>query len=302
MGKASSAKKVARAARAGGNRRAGQRRALGFPVAIGVVIVIGLLLIFVARDRRNANAFPRANADHVHSTVDVYTCVSEGAPSVTTTTVPGATDSTASGDTTTTTTTPTSTTLMAESDVHGEFAAPLADVKADELGIHSHGDGLIHIHPFANTSAGRNATMGIFLDQVGVSITDTTLTLPSGTSFTEGTTKCEGGKDGVVQIAKWDKAADAATGGKPNQIFTSGFDKIRLGENQAYMIAFMPDGSTLKAKSDVLTRIGTVSDLGSATSSGSSGPSSESSGAPSSDSGSSSTEPTSTSGSGSSGP
>src|SRR3954447_18743627 len=119
MGKASSAKKVARAARAGGNRRAGQRRALGFPLAIGAVIIVGLLLIFVARDRRNANAFPEANKDHVHSAVDVYTCVLEAAPSVTTTTtVPGSTDTTAPGDTTTTST-PTSTTVMAESDVHG---------------------------------------------------------------------------------------------------------------------------------------------------------------------------------------
>src|SRR3954454_15390431 len=145
MGKASSAKKVARAARADGNRRAGQRRALGFPLAIGAVIVVGLLLIFVARDRRNANAFPVANKDHVHSTVDVYTCVLEPAPSVTTTTtVPGSTDPAASGDTTTTSSTvPTSTTLMAENDVHGQFGAPVADVNPDELGIHSHGDGLI---------------------------------------------------------------------------------------------------------------------------------------------------------------
>jgi len=273
MGKASSAKKVARAARAGGNRRAGQRRALGFPLAIGVVIVVGLLLIFVARDRRNANAFPEANKDHVHSAIDVYTCVLQPAPSVTTTTtVPGSTDSTASGDTTTTTesttttTTPTSTTLMAESDVHGEFAAPLADVKPDELGIHSHGDGLIHIHPFVNSAAGRNATLGVFIDQVGVSMTDNELVLPDGSIFTEGKNLCEGGKEGIVQVAKWNSATDAANGAKPDTIFTDGFDKIRLGANQAYMIAFMPSGSTFKAKPDVAQRIANVSDLNPSTS------------------------------------
>jgi hypothetical protein len=247
MGKASSAKKVARAARAGGSRRAGQRRALGFPTAVALVIVVGLLLILFARDRRNANAFPRANHDHVHSAIDVYTCVEDKAAETT-------------PDSTTTTTAPTNTTQLASGDVHGEFQPGLTDVKADALGIHSHGDGLMHIHPFTSAAAGRNATMGVFLDQVGVSITDTTLTLPGGT-FTEGTTKCEGGKDGVVQVAKWDKASDAAKGDKPNQIFTSGFDKIRLSQNQAYMIAFMPEGSTLKAKSDVVDRIAKVSDL-----------------------------------------
>src|SRR3954447_5881581 len=297
MGKASSAKKVARAARAGGNRRAGQRRALGFPLAIGAVIIVGLLLIFVARDRRNANAFPEANKDHVHSTVDVYTCVLEPAPSVTTTTtVPGASDSTASGDATTTTesttstTSPTATTQMAEADVHGVFGAPLADVKPDELGIHSHGDGLIHIHPFASSAAGRNATLGVFLDQVGVTMTDDELVLPDGSSFTEGRNVCEGGKQATVQVAKWNSAQDAANGAKPDQIFTSGFNKIRLGANQAYMIAYLPEGSTFKARSDVAERIARVSDLGAASSAASSASNSESNASIGS-SGSSSSDP-----------
>ncbi len=251
--------------------------------------MVGLLLVVFARERRDANAFPRANQDHVHSAVDVYTCVEDKAAeaATTTTTVPGSTSSdtgsTTTTESTTTTTLPdTSTTLMAEGDVHGEFQPALADVKSDALGIHSHGDGVIHIHPFASSAAGRNAQMGIFLDQVGVSITDTALTLPSGTSFTEGTTKCEGGRDGEVQIAKWDKASDAANGAKPNQIFKTGFDKIRLGENEAYMIAFMPDGSAFKAKPDVYDRIAKVSDL----------PQNSSSSAPSTDSSTSSTSST----------
>src|SRR4051812_43017743 len=146
MGKASSAKKVARAARAGGSRRAGQRRALGFSVAVGLVIVVGLLPVVFARERRHANALPRANQDHVHSALDIYTCVADtsGETTTTTTTVPGET---------TTTPPETSTTQLGSNDVHGEFQAAPADVKADELGIHSHGDGLIHIHPFTSSAA-----------------------------------------------------------------------------------------------------------------------------------------------------
>src|SRR5437879_904590 len=149
MGKASSAKKVARAARAGGSRRAGQRRQLGFPILVGLVLVIGVLIVLVARDRRNADAFPQAHKDHIH------------------------------------------------------------------------------------------ATLGVFLDQVGISMTDTALQLTGGKSFTEGTTKCEGGKDGIVQVAKWDHANEAASGADPNQIITSGFDKIRLGANESFVIAFL---------------------------------------------------------------
>src|SRR5690242_1870284 len=97
MGKASSAKKVARAARAGGNRRSGQRRAIGFPATIVGVIVVGLLLVFFARDRRDANAFPRVG-DHVHSTIDIYTCAAGTDASATTTTTTTAPPASGSSD------------------------------------------------------------------------------------------------------------------------------------------------------------------------------------------------------------
>jgi hypothetical protein len=274
MGKASSAKKVARAARAGGNRRAGQRRNLGFPVVIGVILVLGLLLVFFARERRNADAFPKANVDHVHAAIDIYTCVVDtAASSGTTTTVPTASaaassapgdssTTTSTSETTTSTSTPSSTptTQAAPTDVHGEFQPAPQDATKDVLGIHTHGDGLMHIHPFKDSVAGRKATLGVFLDQVGISMTDSTLQLTGGT-FKEGTTKCEGGKDGTLQVAKWDHASDAAKGNKPNQILKAGFDKIRLGADEAFTIAFLPDGSTVPAKPDVETRIKNVTDV-----------------------------------------
>ena len=277
MGKASSAKKVARAARAGGSHKTGQRRPLAFPLAIGAVVLIGLVLVLFARDRRNADAFPRANQDHVHAAYDTYVCVPDAAPApaaapAPTTTAapdPAAPSTTAAPDTTTTapadttTTTPTSTTVAAPGDVAGQFLPPFPDSTApDTLGIHTHGDGLIHIHPFTDSVAGRKATLGVFLDRVGVSLTDDTMTLPDGTVYKEGTTKCQGGKDGQLQVAKWNSATDAAAGKKPNEIFTTGFDKIRLGANNAYTIAFMPAGSTIPAQSDVAQRIANVTDLG----------------------------------------
>jgi hypothetical protein len=267
MGKASSAKKVARAARAGGNRRSGQRRPLGFPLAIGAVVLIGLMLVLFARDRRNANAFPRANQDHVHSAYDTYVCVSDAEAAqagASTTTAPAAESDAATTTTTapeTSTTAGISTTIAAPGDVPGQFLAPFTDAQQDVLGIHTHGDGLIHIHPFTDSAAGRKATLGLFLDQVNVQMTNDTLTLPTGQTYKEGTTKCVGGKDGQLQVAKWNSVDDAAAGKKPNEIFTSGFDQIRLGASNAFTIAFMPPGSTIPAKSDVATRVANVSDL-----------------------------------------
>jgi hypothetical protein len=295
---------------------------------ISIVIIVGLLLVGFARERRDANAFPRANQDHIHSSVDIYTCIVDttattsttlpsdsaasdaatvasgsDATSTTATTTPS-TDTTATTDTTTpstdtttpstdttdtTDTTSTTTTIapLAEGDVHGEYQPPPQDVQQDTLGIHTHGDGLMHIHPFADSVAGRKATLGVFLDQVGITMTNQSLVLSTGT-FTEGQTKCEGGKDGQVQVAKWNSAADAAAGKRPDQIFTDDFRNIRLGANQSYVIAFMPTGSTIKAKPDVKTRIDNVSDLGTSTTAPAS------SGAPSSDTATSTTVATAT--------
>src|SRR5262249_44688411 len=148
-----------------------------------------------------------------------------------------ASDSTASDSTSsdsTTTTAPTPTTVLAPGDVAAEFHDWVQDAQQDALGIHTHGDGLIHIHPFTDAAAGVNANLGKFLDQTGMTLTNDTLKLPDGSTFTEGVTKCAGGKDGQLQVAKWNSAEDAAAGKNPNQIFTDGFDKIRLGASNVF--------------------------------------------------------------------
>lgn len=74
MGKASSAKKVARAARAGGTRRPGQRRQLGYPILVFLVCALGLTVVLYARNQRQANASPQAGLDHWHAAYTVAEC------------------------------------------------------------------------------------------------------------------------------------------------------------------------------------------------------------------------------------
>ena len=40
----------------------------------------------------------------------------------------------------------------------------------DPLGIHTHSDGLIHIHPFEEEAAGENATLGVFFEAAKLDI------------------------------------------------------------------------------------------------------------------------------------
>lgn len=125
--------------------------------------------------------------------------------------------------------------------VCGTELPALVDVGTDRLGIHTHGDGLIHIHPFSETSAGANATMGRFFDQVGLKT--------SGNGVDAGTSSADpatletsfcGGKPGHWVLAHWTSAAAAATGAEPDEVITDIFAAVPFqADLGAYTLAFV---------------------------------------------------------------
>ena len=131
MGKASSSKKVARAARAGGRSAANKQRNLLFPGVIGGIMLLGVALVaFAANDRKAEDDVPPVLGDHWHAAVGFYIC--------------------------------------------GEFQPNLPEFES-RVGIHTHGDGVIHIHPSSAGGAGENATLGAFLEGAGVTLDDNEL-------------------------------------------------------------------------------------------------------------------------------
>lgn len=126
----------------------------------------------------------------------------------------------------------------------------LSDSGPDAQGIHTHSDGLVHIHPFVRTAAGDRATFGKFFDQTALTVTDTGFQLPPGvttadgaTTVKEGETTC-GGEEGELVMAHWENAL-AAEGSEPDDIIRSGFRNIRFTEDGgAFTLAFVPVGST----------------------------------------------------------
>ena len=110
-------------------------------------------------------------------------------------------------------------------EVCGEVQEPPQDRGADALGIHTHGDGLIHIHPFVGEGTGANANLGAFLDQIGAQVSADGIEL-AGESFpvADG---CDG-EDAVVRVAQWDSALDAANGAPPDRIVDPDVDDIVL--------------------------------------------------------------------------
>lgn len=233
MGKASSAKKVARAARAGGSRRPGQRRQIGFPLLIAGVVIAGSLLVFVARDSREGNAAPRSQAneefDHWHASLGINQC----------------------GEW-----------LFDDSADGGPF---LTDTRGDALGIHTHQDGVIHIHPFTDAAGGRNARMRLFFDEVGITATDSRVTFPDGREWDESQTTCTvDGEEvpGQIVLARWNSAQDAADGERPSEIITDDFGGVRFRADREYFtFAFVPEGDfeDIPVAPDIIESLGRVS-------------------------------------------
>jgi hypothetical protein len=196
MGKASSSKKVARAARAGGRSAGNKQRNLLFPGVIGMIMVLGVALVaFAANDRKSETDVAPVIGDHWHAAVGFYIC--------------------------------------------DQFEPDIAEFES-RIGIHTHGDGVIHIHPSSAAGAGENATLGAFLDGAGVKLTDNELTMGDQT-WKEGDQKC-GDKDGELVVAQW---KDVESSDSKPALIRRDFDSIRFREDgEGYTIAFVPEGTT----------------------------------------------------------
>ena len=76
----------------------------------------------------------------------------------------------------------------------GEIQKPFAYSKG---GIHTHGEGSIHIHPTNARESGSNATLARFIAGTGGRLTDSSITLPSGKTYNNGD-HCDNNKPGEV--------------------------------------------------------------------------------------------------------
>ena len=214
MGKASSAKKVARLAQKGKGRKVRFQGGTLFPAVIVGISVVGLALIVYSRSSIPNQNVPPTVEDHWHASYGFYACDAW---------LP---------------------------DLQGnkeelDSAGQLVSDGFRRTGIHSHDDGVIHWHPYSSEATGRNAKLGVFLDVYGVKVSDTKIEFPAdqgGAVYEEGVTKCTvDGKevDGEVVVYAFDSydAPDDVT------TYITNFDEIRLkNDAMAFSIVFAPAG------------------------------------------------------------
>lgn len=226
MGKSSSAKKVARAARAGGATSQGKKRNLLFPVSIAAVVIVGVLVVGLARSTNSkAAAETPAVGEHIHAAYGIYVC--------------------------------------------DKFLDPLTDPGGDTLGIHTHGDGIVHIHPFGGAAAGKNATMSTWGKTDGLEFSKTGFTV-NGTTYDDGY-DCNG-QPATVKMYVWNADDTSAA---PQIVNASDIGGFRFKTDRlALTLAVVPEGAdvppptsipTLDNLSDVAGATTTTSLVGSAT-------------------------------------
>lgn len=207
MGKASSAKKLARAARAGAASKGRDRREMGFPLVIALVILLGTSLVIYARSTRSDALSPKLNVgaagqgggDHWHAALGVYNCD------------------------------------------HFETDPIIrGDDWPDPTGIHSHNDSVIHIHPFVSSASGSRARMKVYFETMGLEFNDDELELTNGTTL-KSDTDCNG-KNATLRIARF----DVDNPDDPIEIITSKLGNVRfVADREAFTIALVPDDTDI---------------------------------------------------------
>ncbi len=225
MATSSSTKKAARLAQKGQGRKIRFQGGTLFPMVVAIVVVLGVLLVVYSRQSRPpADASEPTIDQHWHAAYGFYLCDEWFQLS-------GA---------------------LEESDNSGFINTDYA-----RTGVHSHDDGVIHWHPFSSAATGRNATLGLFLQNYGVSLSNDKIEFPESQRaglpsqqetgvFENDETKCviDGEeKDGTVQVVVWDNFSDTDGG----TTYIADFDNIRLSQDaMVFSIAFVPNGTDVE--------------------------------------------------------
>lgn len=138
---------------------------------------------------------------------------------------------------------------------------PRANETNIQAGLHSHGDGLVHLHPFSSDESGSQASLGRFVDYGGWELSGTSFTLWDGQTHENGQ-ECGEGADAKPAKVQW------AVGhygkewtGKPR---TGNPADYRPKNGDIIGIYLLPEGEELPEPPNAERSLTSISDLGGA--------------------------------------
>ncbi|HXW77893.1 MAG TPA: hypothetical protein VEJ84_00260 [Acidimicrobiales bacterium] len=207
MGKASSSKKVARAAGLGGGRAYGGRPPYLYYFGLVLLLVLGLVGVYNATQYRD---------NQVNAQGNVAPTVGQSPPWYQGYAV----------------------------EACGKLLPPIQTNK-DPYGITTKTDGIISISPTVKSAAGKNATLGKFAQAIGMTLNAAQLQVPGGHLYQDGQT-CEG-KPGHVYVMTWSSPQEPASDGvlqtsksTANPCNPDCNSGLLLANNQLVTMAFLP--------------------------------------------------------------
>ena len=108
---------------------------------------------------------------------------------------------------------------------------------SDPDGIHSHQDGLIHIHPFNSSASGEDAQLGVFLEAMGGTITQDAISGPDFADI-EASAGC-GGEPAVIKVARYQVDPELEL----VAVYDRDFESVQfLEDREAFSIAMVSAG------------------------------------------------------------
>jgi hypothetical protein len=205
MGKASSSKKVARAAGTSGGRTSRGRTPWMFYSVLLAVVVIGSAMVYTSRHHRlqviaaGGTATPPTVGTTWNTGYAIYECTSS---------------------------------------TKGKFFSPPINDHNNPHGIFTPTAGVIQVSPKSDSVAGKNATLDKFAEAVHMTLNAGELKIPGGKDYRDGD-DC-GGKPGRVQVQVFSSPSD--TTGITSTVDPA---LVRFQDNILLTIAFMPKGTTI---------------------------------------------------------
>lgn len=204
MGKASSSKKVARAAGIGSGKGRRRRTPWGYFAVIAVIVALGLAGTVTSRNRliaqiNNAGGTAPTVGTTWYEGYAVYAC--------------------------------------------GKFLPDIKVPASDPQGITTTQTGIITVAPKVKAVAGKNATLGKFASAVGMKLNAAELALPGGHLYLDGNT-CEGqpGHVYIKQFAYVGDTVGELYNGAKNQLPKLDPTQVPFVNGDLITIAFVPSG------------------------------------------------------------
>jgi len=216
-------KKVAKAAATAGQRDVSFASRLGFPFAVFMICLLGIVLVGYARSTRGELVKPVQNLDHWHAVYGVYSCNAGGEIQPT--------DGAARD---------------------AKYLPPFLS-NQDDTGIHSHGDGIMHVHPFFELSSGRNAQIRHFLSEMNVEVTPEAITVNNAFDPAQNLVAGEQCADNTgtaeIKLLHWDFDFEALNENRPDpEVFTA--DEIPNvkyeHDREVYVIAYVSEDTPIE--------------------------------------------------------